>query len=93
MVALRLKYRRCKEEVDYGYFSTQAVQKSHFTGQIIGSTLLLPRCFRTWLQLCVAKPVTPHSSILSSFAADRFGIKAEEDAAGDDDAACLALAL
>ena len=54
MVALRLQYRRCKEEVNYGYVSTQAVQESYFTGQIIGSTLLLPRCFRTWLQFNVA---------------------------------------
>ena len=40
----------------------------------------------------VAKPVTPHSSMLSSFAANRFGVRveAEEEAAGDDDAACLA---
>ena len=43
----------------------------------------------------VAKPVTPHSSILSSIAANRFGVAAEEGGVAgdddDDDAACLAL--
>lgn len=104
MVALRLKYRRCKEEgglwlcfyaVSYFRRGKTWQRGSHGT---FAASAIAP----AWLQLHVVNsrlhhpdPLAPHSSMLSSFAANRFGVhvEAEEEAAGDDDAACLALAL